>query len=99
LTDAVEEVVFIFELDCFLITAPLETEKTMKHLGAAMGFGMAIVGAMTQPAAPDPLSRDMAARIEAIPIQTLTISLCAIGHPSGRARDLCHGTRHVSRLM
>jgi len=52
----------------------LETEKTMKHLGAAMGFGMAIVGALAQPAAPDSLSRDMAARIEAIPIQTLTIS-------------------------
>src|SRR5215831_21144866 len=49
----------------------LETEKTMKHLGAAMGFGMAIAGALAQPAAPDSLSRDMAARIEAIPIQTL----------------------------
>src|SRR5215468_10364443 len=39
-----------------------------------MGFGMAIAGALAQPAAPDSLSRDMAARIEAIPIQTLTIS-------------------------
>src|SRR5215468_8167126 len=39
-----------------------------------MGFGMAIAGALAQPAAPDSLSRDIAARIEAIPIQTLTVS-------------------------
>jgi dienelactone hydrolase len=46
----------------------------MKHLLAAIGFGLAIAGAMAEPAVPDSLPRDVAARIEAIPVQTLTIS-------------------------
>jgi dienelactone hydrolase len=44
----------------------------MKHL--AMATGIAITLATSMPATPQPLSKDIAARIEAIPIQTLTIS-------------------------
>jgi acetyl esterase/lipase len=44
----------------------------MKHLMTAVGI--AIASAMTFPAAGETLSKDIAARIEAIPIQTLTIS-------------------------
>jgi dienelactone hydrolase len=48
-------------------------QRMRRHL-SVMGFAIAAVGAMVQPAAPDSLSRDLAARIEAIPVQTLTIS-------------------------
>jgi dienelactone hydrolase len=41
---------------------------------AVIGFGIAAVGALVEPAAADALSRDLAARIEAIPVQTLTLS-------------------------
>jgi dienelactone hydrolase len=44
----------------------------MKHLVTAIGVGIAITTAAS--ASADPLSRDIAARIEAIPIQTLTLS-------------------------
>ena len=44
----------------------------MKHL--VMAIGVALTITVGQPAAADSLSKDMAARIEAIPIQTLTIS-------------------------
>jgi dienelactone hydrolase len=49
-----------------------ERELQMKHLVTAIGFALATT--VSQPAAADSLSKDMAARIEAIPIQTLTIS-------------------------
>jgi hypothetical protein len=42
----------------------------MKYLAATV----AIVTVLLSPAAAEPLSKDIAARIEAIPIQTLTIS-------------------------
>jgi len=44
----------------------------MKHLVTAIGIALTIT--VGQPATADSLSKDMAARIEAIPIQTLTIS-------------------------
>src|SRR6202048_1997893 len=44
----------------------------MKHLTTALGI--AIVTALSPPAAAEPLSKYSSARIEAIPIQTLTIS-------------------------
>jgi dienelactone hydrolase len=44
----------------------------MKHIVTAIGIALAIT--IAQAAAADSLSKDMAARIEAIPIQTLTIS-------------------------
>jgi dienelactone hydrolase len=44
----------------------------MKYLAMAIGVGITV--AMAMPATPQPLSKDIAARIEAIPIQTLTIS-------------------------
>ncbi len=44
----------------------------MKNLVTAIGFGIAI--ALAAPAPAETLSKDIAARIEAIPIQTLTIS-------------------------
>src|SRR5712675_2251750 len=44
----------------------------MKHLVTAIGIGITIV--MATPAAAEPLAKDIPARIEAIPIQTLTIS-------------------------
>ena len=44
----------------------------MKHLTTAVGI--AIVSALLPPAVAEPLSKDIAGRIEAIPIQTLTIS-------------------------
>jgi dienelactone hydrolase len=44
----------------------------MKHLTTALGI--TIFSALLPPAAAEPLSKDIAARIEAIPIQTLTIS-------------------------
>lgn len=44
----------------------------MKHLLTTIGIGIAF--AIVQPAVAEPLSKDIAARIEAIPIQTLTIS-------------------------
>src|SRR5512136_1812400 len=44
----------------------------MKQFVTAIGFALGIT--VGQPAAADSLSKDMAARIEAIPIQTLTIS-------------------------
>lgn len=46
----------------------------MKHRGAAIGVVIAILGAMAAPAAAESLSKDVAARIEAIPVQTLTVS-------------------------
>jgi dienelactone hydrolase len=44
----------------------------MKHFMIAVGIASA--GALALPAAAEPLSKDIAARIEAIPIQTLTIT-------------------------
>jgi dienelactone hydrolase len=44
----------------------------MKHLATAFGIALAI--AIVQPVGAESLSKDVAARIEAIPIQTLTIS-------------------------
>jgi hypothetical protein len=44
----------------------------MRNLGWAIGFSIAIV--MAAPASAEPLPKDLAARTEAIPIQTLTIS-------------------------
>jgi dienelactone hydrolase len=44
----------------------------MKYLAMTIGVGITV--AMAMPAAPQSLSKDMAARIEAIPIQTLTLS-------------------------
>jgi hypothetical protein len=43
----------------------------MKHLVIAVGIA---VGAFVTPTGAQPLSKDIAGRIEAIPIQTLTIS-------------------------
>src|SRR5512136_1601276 len=44
----------------------------MKQFVTAIGFALGIT--VGQPAAADSLSKDIAARIEAIPVQTLTIS-------------------------
>jgi dienelactone hydrolase len=44
----------------------------MKYLAMTIGVGITVAAAM--PATPQSLSKDIAARIEAIPIQTLTIS-------------------------
>src|SRR5437660_9637529 len=44
----------------------------MKYLAMTIGVGITV--AMAMPATPQSLSKDIAARIEAIPIQTLTIS-------------------------
>jgi dienelactone hydrolase len=51
-----------------------KTGDRMKRLLTVIGFGIAAVGAMIEPAAADSLSRDLTARIEASPVQTLTIS-------------------------
>jgi len=49
-----------------------EQADAMKYLAMSIGAGITFALAMT--AAAQPLSKDIAARIEAIPIQTLTIS-------------------------
>ncbi len=46
----------------------------MKNLVTAIGIGIGITIAMAAPTSSEPLSKDIAARIEAIPVQTLTIS-------------------------